>query len=136
RGGPVRMLVPEAYGFKSVKWLQRVVLTDLPGANDTYAEENNDVDSWMKTFARFLTYPTEVRAGESIPVTGVAQVGISGLRSVQYWLHRQGTPLPTGEPTFTTAPWREAQILATPVRWGGGLPEDRLPKDTLGFDPQ
>ena len=23
RGGPVRMLVPEAYGFKSVKWLQR-----------------------------------------------------------------------------------------------------------------
>src|SRR5580658_1441458 len=32
RGGPVRMLVPEAYGFKSVKWLQRVVLTNLPGA--------------------------------------------------------------------------------------------------------
>jgi len=35
RGGPVRMIVPEAYGFKSVKWLQRVVLTDLPAANDT-----------------------------------------------------------------------------------------------------
>ena len=36
RGGPVRMLVPEAYGFKSVKWLQRVVLTNDYGANDTY----------------------------------------------------------------------------------------------------
>ena len=36
RGGPVRMLVPEAYGFKSVKWLQRVVLTNHYAANDTY----------------------------------------------------------------------------------------------------
>jgi len=45
RGGPVRMLVPEAYGFKSVKWLQRVVLSNVQGANDTYADENNDVDS-------------------------------------------------------------------------------------------
>src|SRR5438045_5215406 len=26
RGGPVRMVVPEAYGFKSVKWLPRVLL--------------------------------------------------------------------------------------------------------------
>ena len=37
RGGPVRMLVPETYGFKSVKWLQRVVLTNDYRANDTYA---------------------------------------------------------------------------------------------------
>ena len=27
RGGPVRMIVPEAYGFKSVKWLKRILLT-------------------------------------------------------------------------------------------------------------
>jgi hypothetical protein len=134
RGGPVRMLVPEAYGFKSVKWLQRVVLTDLPGANDTYAEENNDVDSWMKTFARFLTVPEEVRSGSPIPMTGVAQVGISGLRKVQVWLHPQGTPLPPGDPYFTTAPWRDAQILEPPPRWGGGLPEDRIPQDTIGFE--
>ena len=136
RGGPVRMLVPEAYGFKSVKWLQRVVLTDLQGANDTYADENNDVDSWMKTFARFLSYPEEVRAGAAIPMTGVAQVGISGLRSVQYWLNPVGTPLPTRDPNFATAPWRDAQILDPPLRWSGGLPDDRMPKDTLGFDLQ
>src|SRR5262249_53400254 len=37
RGGPVRIVVPEAYGFKSVKWLQRVVLTNDYRANDTYA---------------------------------------------------------------------------------------------------
>ena len=51
RGGPVRMLVPDAYGFKSVKWLKRVVLSNGPFANDTYAGQNNDIDSTMKTFA-------------------------------------------------------------------------------------
>ena len=29
RGGPVRMVVPEHYGFKSIKWLSHVVLTNL-----------------------------------------------------------------------------------------------------------
>ncbi|HLK58581.1 MAG TPA: molybdopterin-dependent oxidoreductase [Chthonomonadaceae bacterium] len=136
RGGPVRMIVPEAYGFKSVKWLQRVVLSNLPGANDTYAEWNNDVDSWMKTFARFLSYPAEVKGGSPISVSGVAQVGISGLSRVQVWLQRQNTPLPAGDPYFKTAPWRDAQILPCPDHWGGGLSQDRIPPDTLGFDPQ
>jgi hypothetical protein len=134
RGGPVRMIVPEAYGFKSVKWLQRVVLTNLPGANDTYAEDNNDVDSWMKTVARFLTYPEDTVVGKPIPISGVAQVGISGLSKVQYWIHPETAPWPTGDPYFATAPWRDAQSLPTPVHWGGGLPDDRIPPNTLGFD--
>ena len=29
RGGPVRIIVPEAYGFKSIKWLSHVILTNL-----------------------------------------------------------------------------------------------------------
>jgi DMSO/TMAO reductase YedYZ molybdopterin-dependent catalytic subunit len=41
RGGPVRMLVPDAYGFKSVKWLKTVMLTNDHRANDTYADANN-----------------------------------------------------------------------------------------------
>ena len=45
RGGPVRLVVPDGYGFKSIKWLQRVVLTNNPEPNDTYAGQNNDVDS-------------------------------------------------------------------------------------------
>ncbi|HET6880713.1 MAG TPA: molybdopterin-dependent oxidoreductase, partial [Pirellulales bacterium] len=53
RGGPVRMLVPESYGFKSVKWLNRVLLTNNHRSNDTYANGNNDTHSWLKTFARF-----------------------------------------------------------------------------------
>jgi DMSO/TMAO reductase YedYZ molybdopterin-dependent catalytic subunit len=74
RGGPVRMIVPEAYGFKSVKWLQRIVLTNDHRANDTYAEQNNDVDSWQKTMARFVDVPDSAKAGQAIPLTGLAQV--------------------------------------------------------------
>ena len=51
RGGPVRVVVPEAYGFKSIKWLTHLVLTNLAHANDTYAEQGNDIDSPLKTFA-------------------------------------------------------------------------------------
>ena len=34
-GGPVRMVVPGAYGSKSIKWLKRVVLTNDYKSNDS-----------------------------------------------------------------------------------------------------
>jgi DMSO/TMAO reductase YedYZ molybdopterin-dependent catalytic subunit len=134
RGGPVRMLVPEAYGFKSVKWLQRVVLTNDYRANDTYALANNDVDSPMKTFARFVRVPAAAKAGEPIPVTGLAQVGVSGLATVQVWLHPRDAPLPPDDPHFARAPWRDAELLPPPERWDG-LPGGGLPEVPLQFDP-
>jgi DMSO/TMAO reductase YedYZ molybdopterin-dependent catalytic subunit len=136
RGGPARIIVPDAYGFKSVKWLQRVVLTNAPFANDTYANGNNDVDSWMKTFARFVSQPAIVKLGQPIPVTGLAQVGISGLKKVQYWLNPADKPLPADDPYFTTANWQDAEILSPPTAWAGGLPAGQLPDGVLGFDSQ
>ncbi|MGE0609782.1 MAG: molybdopterin-dependent oxidoreductase [Pirellulales bacterium] len=135
RGGPVRMLVPEAYGFKSVKWLQRVVLTNAPFANDTYANGNNDVDSWMKSFARFVSQPSSAMAGQPLPLTGLAQVGISGLSKVQYWIHPRDVELPADDPYFSRAPWQDAQILPAPADWAG-LPNRTLPAGTLGTDEQ
>lgn len=134
RGGPVRMLVPDAYGFKSVKWLQKVVLTNAPFANDTYADGNNDVDSAMKTFARFMSHPTKAKVGEPLPITGLAQVGMSGLSKVQYWLSPKGTDWPKDDPHFTTAPWRDADLLPAPTVWKT-LPDGKLPSPVLGFDP-
>ncbi|MBI4662504.1 MAG: molybdopterin-dependent oxidoreductase [Verrucomicrobia bacterium] len=136
RGGPVRIVVPEAYGFKSIKWVTRVVLTNLAHANDTYADANNDIDSPLKTFAATLSVPTEVKAGEPIPITGYAQVGISGLSKVQVWVHPDAQALPSQDRYFTTAPWTDAQILPPPKRWGGNLPGDSIPPNTLGFDSQ
>jgi DMSO/TMAO reductase YedYZ molybdopterin-dependent catalytic subunit len=135
RGGPVRIVVPEAYGFKSVKWLQRIVVTNLYHANDTYASGNNDIDSPLKTWAATLSIPRVVQAGAPIPVTGYAQVGITGLRKVQVWVHSDEEPLPAGAaaPYFGAAPWKDAEVLPPPSTWGGGLPGDQVPAGTLGF---
>jgi DMSO/TMAO reductase YedYZ molybdopterin-dependent catalytic subunit len=135
RGGPVRMVVPEAYGFKSVKWLQRVVLTNDWKANDTYALGNNDLESPMKTFARFARVPSTVRAGEPIAIAGLAQAGVSGLQKVQCWLQPADAELPSDDPYFEGGDWRDATILPPPADWGGGLPDGLAPDAPLQFDP-
>jgi len=134
RGGPVRMLVPDAYGFKSVKWLQRVVLSNQFQANDTYAQWNNDIDTSLKTCARFLACPNSVPAGQPIPVTGLAQVGVSGLSRVQVSAHPKSRPLPPDDTHFTQADWRDADILGPPERWGGDVGDGPLPATPMGFD--
>jgi DMSO/TMAO reductase YedYZ molybdopterin-dependent catalytic subunit len=135
RGGPVRMIVPGAYANKSVKWLQHVVLTNDPRQNDTYAEWNNDTESPLKTCASFRSVPTRVNAGQSVPVVGVAQVGMSGLSKVQYWLTPADTTLPPEDPHFARADWRDALIQSAPERWGGGLRDGQLSPVPLHFDP-
>lgn len=136
RGGPVRVVVPEAYGFKSIKWLSHLVLSNLPHANDTYASGNNDLDSPLKSFAATLLVPAKVKPGEPIIVTGYAQVGISGVSKVQTWLTKSSTAWPADDKHFATAPWSDAEILPPPERFGGKLPDDKVPEHTLGFDQQ
>jgi DMSO/TMAO reductase YedYZ molybdopterin-dependent catalytic subunit len=135
RGGPVRVVVPEGYGFKSVKWITHVVLSNLYHANDTYAQGNNDVDSPLKTFAATLFVPQGARPGQPLPVTGYAQVGISGLSKVQVWVQPKGETWPADDRYFARAPWRDADILPPPARWAS-LAGDKVPAGTMGFDPQ
>jgi len=134
-GAPVRMIVPEAYGNKSVKWVQHIMLTNNYQANDTYALWNNDVESPMKTCAHFLHVPERAKPSQPIPVTGVAQVGMSGLTKVQYWLRSENQTPPPDDPYFTKGDWKDAALLPPPERWGGGLPEGRLPDIPAQFDP-
>jgi DMSO/TMAO reductase YedYZ molybdopterin-dependent catalytic subunit len=134
RGAPVRMIVPDGYGNKSVKWLQRIILTNNPQANDTYATWNNDTVSHIKTCARFIHTPEKVKAGQAVPITGLAQVGMSGLKKVQYWLIPEGQPLADNDPYFAKAQWQDADILPPPEHWGGNLPEDKLPPIPRQFD--
>ena len=136
RGGPVRLVVPEMYGYKSVKWLQKIVLSNLFHANDTYASGNNDIDSWLKTFAHSLYRPEQTKPGQPIPVTGYAQVGISGLTRVETCLLPKDMPWPADDPYFTQAPWTPAHILPPPSTWGGQLPDNQLPKNLHGFNPE
>ncbi|MEK6235611.1 MAG: molybdopterin-dependent oxidoreductase, partial [Planctomycetales bacterium] len=130
RGAPVRVVVPEAYGFKSVKWLTHLVLSNLASANDTYEKGNNDLDSWLKTFAHSMTAPEQAKPNEPIPLTGYAQVGISGLSKVQTSLLPADAELAADDPYFTKIPWTDAHVLPPPSRrgrWSDRRNRRRLP---------
>jgi DMSO/TMAO reductase YedYZ molybdopterin-dependent catalytic subunit len=129
-GGPVRMVVPGAYGSKSIKWLQRIILTNDFKANDSDAELNNDPENALKTRARFINTPKEIPSGRPAALTGMAQVGISGLDKVQYCVHAQKDPWPANDPYRSEAAWKDAAILPPPADWGGGLPDGKLPPTT------
>jgi DMSO/TMAO reductase YedYZ molybdopterin-dependent catalytic subunit len=138
RGGPVRMIVPWAHGFKSIKWLQRITLTNDFKANDTYADANNDPESYLKTMARIDEIPESVRQGQPIFVSGEAVVGWPGLKSVEYWIRPEAGNhgnLPPEDPAWQSAKWRPCQIDPPPKNWGGQLPMDVMPSDVWGFDP-
>ena len=139
RGGPVRMLVPWAHGFKSVKWLQRIVLTNDYKANDTYALQNNDPESYLKTAAYLTRGSRSFKAGEPLVIEGTAMVGWSGLKRVEYWL-RAGAgastdkTLDAADPLWRTAEWKPCAIMAPPADWKSLLPGDTAPGDVWGFD--
>ena len=137
RGGPVRMIVPWAHGFKSIKWLQRVMLTNDHRANDTYANGNNDVESYLKTAAYLDAGPEVYKPGQPVVVTGNAMVGWSGLKRVEHWLRPDAGKhgqLRDDDPAWRTARWQPCAILPPPRDWGGTLPDGVLPKDVWGFD--
>lgn len=126
-GGPVRLIIPGLYGNRSIKWLQRIMVTNSYQANDTYAEGNNDVESPIKTCARFINSPDKVRVGQKFTFTGLAQVGNSGLKKVQYRIHPAGQLSSENGSHATDVEWRDAIILPPPVNWGSDLPDGKLP---------
>jgi DMSO/TMAO reductase YedYZ molybdopterin-dependent catalytic subunit len=139
RGGPVRMIVPWAHGFKSIKWLQNITLTSDFKANDTYAEAGNDPESYLKTMARIDDGTEPFVAGRPIVLNGVAMVGWSGLRRVEYWLRpdtgRHGR-IDEDDPAWKKAEWKPCKIDPPPDDWKSQLPEDVQPRDVWGFDPR
>jgi len=139
RGGPVRMVIPWAYGFKSIKWLQRILLTNEYRAMDTYAQQNNDPEAFLKTAAYIDAGNDNVRAGQAVTLTGLVMVGLPGLRRVEYWLRPDaGThgKIADDDPAWRTARWLPCTIAPPPKDWGGTLPNGVLPRDVWGFDPK
>lgn len=138
RGGPVRMVVPWAHGFKSVKWLQKIVVTNAYAANDTYALANNDPESYLKTAAYFETDKDQTfPAGAPVIVRGTAMVGWPGLARIEYWIRPDaGRKLADDDPAWQAAEWRAGRIDPPPDDWTVGLPDGVAPKDVWGFSPE
>ncbi len=127
-GGPVRMIVPGAYGSTCIKWLRRVVLTNEFKANDSDADLNNDPENALKTRARFINVPKETPSMTPFALTGMAQVGVSGLSKVQYCVRFKKDPWPADDPYLANGEWKDCTILPPPDNWGGGLSGGKLPR--------
>ncbi len=138
RGGPVRMVVPWAHGFKSIKWLQRIVLTNDYKANDTYALQNNDPDSYLKTAAYASKGTATFPSGGPVVIEGTAMTGWSGLKRVEYWLRPDagtGGKLDDNDPAWESAQWLPCDITPPADDWEAVLPEGTSPRSVWGFDP-
>ena len=139
RGGPVRLIVPWAHGFKSIKWLQHIAVTNDYRANDTYALQNNDPESHLKTAAYIDLSPDKFAAGQPVSFSGLALSGLSGLERVEYWLHRvepESLPVVQDDATYQAARWTPCQLEAPPADWSSILPPGVSSKTVLGFDPK
>jgi DMSO/TMAO reductase YedYZ molybdopterin-dependent catalytic subunit len=137
RGGPVRMVVPWAHGFKSIKWLQRIVATNDYKANDTYALQNNDPESYLKTAAYLSRGPESYRSGLPITREGTAMVGWSGLKRVEYWLRPAAGgdgKLADDDPAWQRAIWSPCDLMPPPDDWDAILPEGTSSREIWGFD--
>ncbi len=138
RGGPVRMVIPWAHGFKSIKWLQQIVLTNDFRANDTYALANNDPESHLKSAAYLDGGTDKVPAGKPVFVSGLAICGLSGLKRVEYWLRSSDDKpgeISEDDPAWQTAQWTACRLDDPPADWSSVLPAGVSSKQVLGFDP-
>lgn len=137
RGGPVRMVVPWAHGFKSIKWLHRIVLTNDHRANDTYAEANNDPESHIKTAAYLDSFPDKIPHDQPVVLRGKVICGLSGLQRVEYWLRRTAGVAPDlagNDPAWESARWRPCTLDTPPSNWSHILPSDVKAAEVWGFD--
>lgn len=137
RGGPVRMVIPWAHGFKSIKWLRHIAVTNDYRANDTYAEKNNDPDSHLKTAAYIDKSANKFMTGQTVFMSGRVISGRSGLERVEYCLHKVqpgAPPLKDDDPVWRTSRWLPCTLESAPKDWRAILPAGVSSKNVLGFD--
>jgi DMSO/TMAO reductase YedYZ molybdopterin-dependent catalytic subunit len=136
RGGPVRLILPWAYGFKNIKWLQRLRLTNDTKPIDTYGGEP---DAYLKTQAPRIDGPVSFKASAPVTYYGRAVVGVPGLKRVEYWLRPdtgKDGELADDDPAWKDASWRPCTIEPAPDDWATHLPDGISSKELWGFDPQ
>lgn len=136
RGGPVRLILPWSYGFKNIKWLQRIRLTSDTKPIDTYGGEP---DAYLKTQIPRIDGPKEFKAGAPVTYYGRAVVGVPGLKRVEYWLRPdagKGGELDDNDSACEGATWEPGVIEPPPDDWSTQLPKGVSSKELWGFDPQ
>jgi DMSO/TMAO reductase YedYZ molybdopterin-dependent catalytic subunit len=106
-GFPARLLIPNIYGMKNVKWLTRIELVDYD-FKGYWMQRGWDDAAPYKTSSRVDTPKTrqDPSSGE-IPIAGVAFAGQRGIRAVEYSLDDGQTWQPAEvKPALATNTWQ------------------------------
>ncbi len=134
-GGPVRLIVPEAYGFKNIRHIRRIVLSTDCQLTDTYAIQGQDSESPMKTYVTRIISPGNravIPSADTTIFRGHLQIGSAGLRGVQYAIVAQQAAPPPEDHLLLGLPWKDAVIVPPPedlaAAVAGGL------ADAVGFN--
>lgn len=128
RGGPVRLIMPWGYGFKNIKWLQHLRLTNDTKPIDTYGGEP---EAYLKTQVPYIEGPETFKVGVPVTYRGPAVVGLPGLKRVEYWL--RPAPGPDGQAVGGPL-WQPCDLA--PPDWSAEMPKGISPNELWGFDPQ
>ena len=88
-GNPVRLLVPGAFGYKSVKWLSRIEVSGIDETFGSYQEQLGYVDDGDISVINKVTNPLQnqtISAG-TFRIFGYALSGKAGIRTVELSLN-------------------------------------------------
>lgn len=98
-GAPVRIIVPDGFGYASVKWVERITVTDDESAFGTYQDTGFVDDSQSPVFGK-ITGPTDNLTVQAGPVTinGFAVSGVAAIDRVEI--------------SIDNGPWTEAYIAS------------------------
>jgi hypothetical protein len=122
------MIVPFGHGFKSVKFLQQIRLTNDYRISDTYASivgsdtKGNDPTSVQKTYTtvdRMIGAAPSAR-GEPITLSGVLTSGRTPPSHLEYWVRgpdpalERASPLEDDDPALLAGPWVRFEIPPPP----------------------
>lgn len=143
RGGPVRMIVPHGHGFKNVKWLQHITLTNDYRTSDTYASQDdigNDPMSNLKTYTTIegqRSAPWVVKRGEPVVLNGTAMNGRTPVSHIEYWVRKvadfKGSRLSDDSAELQNAPWQRCELSPPPLDWANALPNGTKPSEVFGL---
>ncbi len=83
-GRPVRLFVPNAYGYKSLKWITRVEATDSDVAFGTYQQVLGFIDDGVMRVASKITTPlfNQMLPAGTVLVSGFAVSGFGAIAGV------------------------------------------------------
>jgi DMSO/TMAO reductase YedYZ molybdopterin-dependent catalytic subunit len=81
-GYPIRVLAPGNYGMKNPKWLTSIELSSQ-SPDGFWEKQGWNVESGIKTTARFDTRPRQAISGTAIALGGVAFAGDRGVGKVE-----------------------------------------------------